>query len=610
MPALTMLGFGDGPGQPGPRSLVRIVRDLAAVLRGAQLVAFGLVAASALWQYRRRRATPARYLALAFAVLAVALALGRLSDVADDPVGGVLRLAAVVGVTSFPWLLAAFAWSFDGRLPAWLRAAWLGVALVALLFAVTGTGGADGGQRDGGDLVFLAGFLVVWLVPSVATAVRLLAAGGSTSRVVRARMRLLAWSLIVLSLALIVTIAAPPEGLDGARVVGSVLALLSAGMAHAGFSPPLPLRLWWRRQGAHHFQSMQQELIAAVTPDDAARAVAPILAGTIGAGTAVLDGSGRVLAIADLSAASAHEAWQREVAGEPPSAQTRVVRVGSAVLVVQMTNYSPFFGDYEQELVSAYAWQLRLALERSDLAARHLEARRAAERANHELETMLVGLSHDLRSPAVAIHGYSSLLRGTADEEERAQFIDGISASSDYLNGLVDALLELSRVGRTQTETEPVDLAAVARMVAKRIAVSHPSATVEVDDELPVVRLNPIRAEQLVDNLVSNAVKHGGRDGLMVRVTGRHTDEVFELQVADDGGGVRPEDRDRIFDLFQRGRDPGSPGTGVGLGMVRRIAELHGGEVHLADSETGACFVVSFPRAVLEPTAERAAEAS
>jgi two-component system sensor histidine kinase KdpD len=287
-----------------------------------------------------------------------------------------------------------------------------------------------------------------------------------------------------------------------------------------------------------------------------------------------------------------------------------VVPVGSAVLVVQMTNYSPFFGDYEQELVSAYAWQLRLALERSDLAAKHLEARRAAERANHELETMLVGLSHDLRSPAVAIHGYSSLLRDATDDAERAQFIDGISASSDYLNGLVDALLELSRVGRTQTEIEPVDLAEVVRTVAKRIAVSHPSARIEVDDGLPVVRLNPIRAEQLVDNLVSNAVKHGGREGLVVRVTGRHTDEVFQLQVADDGVGVRPEDRDRIFDLFQRGRDPAVPGTGVGLGMVRRIAELHGGEVHLADSETGACFVVSFPRSILEPAAEHAAEAS
>ena len=165
----------------------------------------------------------------------------------------------------------------------------------------------------------------------------------------------------------------------------------------------------------------------------------------------------------------------------------------------------------------------------------------------------------------------------------------------------------MSRVGRTQTDTAPVDLTDLALTVARRISVSHPTAVVEVADDLPVVVLNPVRAEQLIDNLISNAVKHGGRDGLRVHVTCRHTPERVEVHVADDGSGVRTEDRYRIFDLFQRGRESAAPGAGVGLGMVRRVVELHGGEVHLADSERGARFVVSFPRDILHEVGQREA---
>ena len=316
----------------------------------------------------------------------------------------------------------------------------------------------------------------------------------------------------------------------------------------------------------------------------------------------MLDRDGEVLASTDFDDEEL-EAVRADVAAGRETSTTEVLRLRHATMVVRMTSYSPFFGDYEHEMVAAYGWQMQLAMERSELAAKHLVARAEAERARHELEATLLGLSHDLRSPAVAIHGYASLLRHARDDAEREQMLDGITASSDYLNGLVDALLELSRVGRTQTQTEPVDLAAVARTVQERMLVTHPNATIEVAGELPVVDFNPLRAEQLLDNLVSNAVKHGGREDLTVRVTGRRTTTAVEVRVADDGGGIRTEDRERIFELFQRGQDAATAGTGVGLGMVRRIAEHYGGEVRLADTDHGATFVVSLPASLLVASA-------
>lgn len=564
------------------------------VLRDLVLVAYGLLAVAASVQYRRRRQRPAAYLAAAFGILALTLVGGRVTEVLSGPPQRLLQVATVAGLLAFPWLLAAFAWSFDGPLPRRLRWSWAVVVAVAVVFVAAGPTPDTMGV---GDVVFLAAFLVAWLVPSVTTARRLWRAGGSTARVVRSRMRLLAGSLILLTAGLVLVIVAAPRGqLPLLTVVVNTVSLVAAGLALAGFAPPLPLRLWWRRQGAHDFQRMQQRLISAVTPQEAARAVAPILARHVGAGVAVASADLQLLAIADLDPEAAHDALRRMRADESLPADTQVVVLTNATLLVHTTAYSPFFGDYERELAAAYGWQLQLALDRSELAARHLEALERVERTTRDLEAMLLGLSHDLRSPAVAIGGYTMLLREARSDEERAPLLDGIAASSTYLNGLVDALLELSRIGRTQTDAEPVDLAAVARVVRERIGVTHPDAVVDVGD-LPVVRMNPVRAEQLVDNLVGNAVKHGGRPDLHVRVSGRDDASGLELVVADDGRGIRVEDRERIFDLFQRGRETRAPGSGIGLGMVRRIAEQYGGSVRLADEEAapGATFVVRLP---------------
>jgi signal transduction histidine kinase len=114
----------------------------------------------------------------------------------------------------------------------------------------------------------------------------------------------------------------------------------------------------------------------------------------------------------------------------------------------------------------------------------------------------------------------------------------------------------------------------------------------------------------MIDNLVGNAVRHAGREDVTVTILCRVHDDGLTIEVADDGRGIDPEDRERIFGLFQRGRSTASKGSGVGLGMVRRIAQASGGTLTLADSERGAVFVIRLPGDVVvePPTAAPAAD--
>jgi signal transduction histidine kinase len=580
---------------------------VVAVLADAVLVAFLGLTGAAVWQWRRLRTTAAGYLTAAFAIIGLVLLAGRLRP--DDPtaVWDVIGAVNVVLLASFPWLLAAFSWSFEGRLPAWLRASAVGVVGLG----VWGTfllPFPDPPDRSPVQELYVLVFIAAWGVLLVAAAVRLWTAGGR-QRLVRARMRLMGGGMVTMTLALFVAVGGGGTGeAEFTQAVSRVLLLLAAALFVAGYAPPLPLRLWWRRRSTQQFQQMQLALIGAATPWEVGKAVVPTLADLLGSGVVLVGPDRQVLAASQLPDEQANALARRMSVGGTVDDDTLVVPVNESWLLIRSNPYTPVFGQDEQELVEAFSLQVRLALERSELFEAHRAARTEAERSSQELEAMLLGLSHDLRSPAIAISGFASLLSQTDDPEARAEMIERIQSSTAYLNGLVDALLELSRVGRAQTQIEPVDLAAVAELVGNRLEANHPSVAVRVEGSLPVVLINPARAEQLLDNLIGNAVKHGGREDLTVTVSARATPGGVELVVADDGRGIPSEDRDLVFALFQRGTNAGGRGSGLGLGMVRRIAEASGGSVRLEDAEQGATFVVELPtEVVIDPRAEQPA---
>jgi signal transduction histidine kinase len=567
--------------------------SLTEALQLLQLVAFPALAAITVVLLARHRTRPAAFLAVSFCALGLVVLGSRLGEMVGPE--QLWRLVSLASLAAFPWLLAAFAWSFAGPLPAWLRSLGLLVLGLCVVVVLTDPLANDDRRRD----VFVWVFVGIWMVSSIAAAVRLWRAGGG-QQLVRARMRSMALGCVTLTVALLLS-AAPTEGAGTAStVVPQVLTLASAVLFLAGFAPPAALRLWWRRRATPRWAKMQADLIAATTLREAAATSLDVARDLVGGDAAVVTTDGRILGTVGASAGRIEVAAARVAAGEPPSDDVTVVRSDDVALVVHRTPYTPMFGQTEQELLSALVLHLQLAIGRAELFEAHQHALAEAQRSQGELQALLVGLSHDLRSPAVAIAGYTRLLRQTTDPDELSEMLDAMEQSSTYLDTLVTAMLELSRIGRTSVETEAVDLGAVVEAVTRRLEVDHPRSHVVVDGVLPTVRMNPTRAEQVVDNLLTNAAKHGGRPDVTITVRAREADDGGAIvAIADDGRGIAEEDRPHVFVPFRRGRSA-AHGSGVGLGMVRRILELSNASIELADPEDGTCFEIRFPAEMVE----------
>jgi len=234
----------------------------------------------------------------------------------------------------------------------------------------------------------------------------------------------------------------------------------------------------------------------------------------------------------------------------------------------------------------------------ADAFSRERLARVGAERANQELESFVYTVSHDLNSPLISVLGYVDLFEadfGSSLPDEGKFYLERIKASSTYMQSLIRSLLELSRVGRVQTEPDDVDVDQLIGDITNEIRVSHPEVAVEVEQGLPHIFMNPLRARQLLANLVQNAVKYAKRPDVRIRVageTGGHG--LVTLSVADNGPGIAEEHRERVFGVFER-LDNTQEGTGIGLAVCKRIVETSGGRIWIADSETGTDMRISVP---------------
>lgn len=213
-------------------------------------------------------------------------------------------------------------------------------------------------------------------------------------------------------------------------------------------------------------------------------------------------------------------------------------------------------------------------------------------------------LSHELRAPLTTIKGSSrTLLRhGAALEPETArQLLRDIDQEADRLHRLVDNLLELARagVGPDALRTEPTAVDALLRRV---VADATPRAgsrrlRVRASGDLPRAPIDPVRIEQVVRNLVDNAVKFSAPTGAIDIMAARQEDAIV-VTVKDDGPGVAAEYHDRVFERFFRVEREGSTvaGAGLGLAICKRFVELHGGHIELESRPGhGAAFRFTLP---------------
>lgn len=220
---------------------------------------------------------------------------------------------------------------------------------------------------------------------------------------------------------------------------------------------------------------------------------------------------------------------------------------------------------------------------------------------NQELERFVITVSHDLKSPIVTVLGYIEHL--TRDVEEckygdLSNYAARVKRAAERMKLKIDDLLSFSRLGRDTTQPGMTSIAGVLRALldAKRDQLSTLKARVELDLTVERVWCDPIHLEQVLENLLTNAMRHGigPRDPLFV-FRSRPCEDYAEIIVEDNGPGIEPKYAERVFGLFQR-LSSDSDSTGVGLAIVRRVATLYGGKAWVDGSPGGgARFHITLP---------------
>ncbi len=275
----------------------------------------------------------------------------------------------------------------------------------------------------------------------------------------------------------------------------------------------------------------------------------------------------------------------------------------AAVFLAQRRRYRVFVDS--ADLVRAYE---------TGYAEKEREAQ-ALVQVNDELRRLdqlksefLAMVSHELRTPLTAIIGYSRLLLRQAHGSLTPKQIEqqeAIYRSGQRLTDLINDLLDVSRLeaGRVELAPRPTDVRQIAQQVMSIVAPAARAKDIRLGTafppDFPRVHADPTRLQQILVNLVGNAVKFSGASG-SVRVHGARQGDKVWIAVEDDGVGIAPEELPRIWDLFYQVESPlrrRHGGSGLGLTMVRRLVELHGGVVR-AESEgenRGSRFTFTLP---------------
>ncbi|MBI1394370.1 MAG: PAS domain-containing protein [Betaproteobacteria bacterium] len=225
------------------------------------------------------------------------------------------------------------------------------------------------------------------------------------------------------------------------------------------------------------------------------------------------------------------------------------------------------------------------------------QASQEVEQRNENLQSFAYAVSHDLQEPARMMIGFSELFerqyQDLVDEKGRS-YLEQIREGGRRLRTMLEATLQFSRVITQGAPFREVALSAVVEEVRKRLAekIATAAATIEVG-KLPAVYGDDRQITRLLRELVDNAVKFRGPRPPVVRVDAERIEGMWRVSVSDNGIGLRPEDRESIFQIFRK-LNPRAPleGVGIGLAIARRIVERHGGEISCKDSPDGGAAIV------------------
>ncbi|MBI1796036.1 MAG: GAF domain-containing sensor histidine kinase [Candidatus Eisenbacteria bacterium] len=292
------------------------------------------------------------------------------------------------------------------------------------------------------------------------------------------------------------------------------------------------------------------------------------------------------------------------------SALSLPLRVGDrcvGVLNVNRINHPDTFREHHRDMLRLFAEHVGTVVDRAELMDRLGERNRELEASVERLnetnrlkDVFLATASHELKTPLTAVIAHG----GTLSVEQRGEFLGRLQSEAQRLLALIEDILDLSRLetGKLTLRREPLTLNAVvaaAVETARATANKHGIAIeVALEDGLPEIEIDEVKMRQVLVNLLVNAIKFSPEKGA-VSVRTRRDADFLVVEVADKGPGIRPEEAAHIFELFGQGlrqHDGKTSGLGIGLHLVKRITELHGGHVGVnAGPGGGSTFWVRLP---------------
>ena len=279
-----------------------------------------------------------------------------------------------------------------------------------------------------------------------------------------------------------------------------------------------------------------------------------------------------------------------------------------------------------------YKWRLQIAPRQVSSLAREVRARKVSDgvlvggavgviwigmgvlliavrkerRLNQLKSDFISNVSHELKTPLSLIRMFGELLAlGRApDPETRKEYAEIITRESDRLTSLIDNVLDFARIerGKAEYSMEPGDLRAVVERVIElsRYRGEQAGVTISPDlpDTVPITVFDQSAMTLVLLNLVENALKYGSKSGDEINVRLSHMNDELVVEVADHGEGIPPEEIRRIFERFYRGstaQHAGRRGSGIGLSLVKHIAEAHGGRITVNSDDKGTAFQIALP---------------
>ncbi|GLZ32851.1 two-component sensor histidine kinase [Lentzea sp. NBRC 105346] len=236
----------------------------------------------------------------------------------------------------------------------------------------------------------------------------------------------------------------------------------------------------------------------------------------------------------------------------------------------------------------------------------HIDSSLAARTmAEQRLRRFIADASHELRTPLTSLRGYADLFRYAAANEpaERERHLEKLRSEAARMSVLLDDLLLLARLDSAESEPslrlEEMDLAPVAEAAADAYRAAHPGNPLTLDADTALLRADPARLRQVLDNLLTNVAVHTPAGTAIVLEVDNSAQSEVVIRVRDDGPGIPREDQTRIFDRFYRVDDSRTRqrgGSGLGLAVVESLVHAHGGTIELTSTPGSTTFTIRLPR--------------